>query len=192
MVAGVRERRPVYFSVSATTRDPRPGEVHGVHYWFVDPAEFISLIEAGELLEWAEYNGRRYGTPLRPVQEHLGRGEDVLLEIEVQGAFQIRSGPVPAMMFFVVPPTFDELERRLRRRGDTDEADIARRLAIARGELEQAPGLFDHVVVNDELERCVGEVLELMEMDCPEEPEAGSREAEGLGGDPGGGEVPLE
>ena len=167
MVAGVRRRRQVYFSVSVTTRNPRPGEVDGVHYLFVGPSDFARLIEAGQLLEWAEYNGRRYGTPLGPVKDHLARGDDVLLEIEVQGAIQIRSGPVPAVMFFVVPPSFDELEERLRRRGDTDEADIARRLAIARGEMEQAPGLFDYVVVNDDLGRCVKEVLDLMNLSCP-------------------------
>jgi guanylate kinase len=165
----------VYFSVSVTTRDARPGELEGVHYRFVDALEFASMIEAGDLLEWAEYNGRSYGTPLRPVQEHLARGEDVLLEIEVQGAVQIRSGPVPAVMFFVVPPTFEDLEERLRRRGDTNETDIARRLAIARQELEQAPGLFDYVVVNDDLERCIEEVLGLMNLSCPTDPRPETR-----------------
>jgi guanylate kinase len=161
VVAGLRSRRALYFSVSATTRSPRPGETHGVHYWFIEPDEFATLIAHGELLEWAEYNQNRYGTLRQPVIDHLASGDDVLLEIEVQGARQIRHAEASAIMFFVVPPSLAELERRLRSRGDTAEGDISRRLEIARREMEEAP-LFDHIVVNDDLEKAIGEVDELM------------------------------
>lgn len=162
VVAGLRKRRPLYFSVSATTRSARPGETHGVHYWFLQPDEFAALLDTGDLLEWAEYNGRRYGTLRKPVIDHLSSGEDVLLEIEVQGARQVRATHPEAVMFFIVPPGLEELEGRLRRRGDTSEADIRRRLEIARKEMEEAEILFDHVVVNDVLERAIDEVDRLM------------------------------
>ena len=162
VVAGLRQRRPVYFSVSATTREARFGETHGVHYWFLQPEEFAALLDTGDLLEWAEYNGRQYGTLRKPVVDHLSAGEDVLLEIEVQGARQVRASHPEAVMFFIVPPGLDELESRLRRRGDTSEADIRNRLEIARREMEEAEILFDHVVVNDILEMAIEEVDRLM------------------------------
>jgi guanylate kinase len=162
VVAGLRQRRPLYFSVSATTREARPGETHGVHYWFLQPEEFGALLDTGDLLEWAEYNGRQYGTLRKPVMDHLSSGEDVVLEIEVQGARQVRTSHPEAVMFFIVPPGLDELEGRLRRRGDTGEADIRKRLDIARREMEEAEILFDHVVVNDVLERAIEEVDRLM------------------------------
>jgi guanylate kinase len=149
--------------VSATTRGARAGETHGVHYWFLEPEEFVTLLAAGDLMEWAEYDGRRYGTLRRPVVERLAAGEDVLLEIEVQGARQVRSTHPEAVMFFIVPPGLGELEDRLRRRGDTSEAEISRRLQIAAGEISEAEGLFDHVVINDSLERAIDEVAGLME-----------------------------
>ena len=162
MVAGLRQRRALYFSVSATTREARPGETHGVHYWFLQPDEFAALLATGDLLEWAEYNGRQYGTLRKPVVDHISSGEDVVLEIEVQGARQVRATHPEAVMFFIVPPGLDELEGRLRRRGDTSEADISRRLEIARREMAEAEVLFDHVVVNDVLERAIEEVDTLM------------------------------
>jgi guanylate kinase len=162
VVKGLRQRRHFYFSVSATTRDPRPAEEHGVHYWFVAPEEFGKLIEARELLEWAEYNDRRYGTLRTPVLENLEQGTDVLLEIEVQGARQIRESYPGAIMFFVVPPSIEDLEARLRLRADTPDDEIARRLLIARGEIADAKGVFDFVVVNADLERCIAEVDQLM------------------------------
>jgi guanylate kinase len=162
VVAGLRRRRPLYFSVSATTRDQRAGEIEGVHYYFVSSEEFARMMVNEEFLEWAEYNGRLYGTPLRPVVNRLEEGGDVLLEIEVQGARQIRQMGVPALMFFINPPSLEELAARLRRRGDTSETDIARRLMIAADEMQQAPELFDHIVVNDDLERCIAEVDALL------------------------------
>jgi guanylate kinase len=163
-VRGLRDRRHLYFSVSATTRSPRPGEVDGVHYWFVSWGEFERLIANGELLEWAEFSGRRYGTPLQPVVEHLTAGDDVILEIEVQGARQVRSKYPAAIMFFILPPRMEALAERLAERGDTSEAEIRRRMAIAEEEVEEAPTLFDHLVVNDDLARCIDEVDRLMDV----------------------------
>ncbi len=162
MVRRLREERPFYFSVSATTREARPGEIHGVHYWFVDPADFTQLIDNKELLEWAEYNGRRYGSLRTPVLSHLAQGEDVILEIEVQGARQVRDSYPEAVMIFILPPSIDELRKRLESRGDTDEAEITRRLDIAEQEVSEAEGLFDYLVVNDDLDRCVEEVISLI------------------------------
>ena len=162
IVARVRERVPLAFSVSATTRRPRPGEVEGVHYRFVDDDTFDAMIEEGELLEWATYGTHRYGTPRAPVVERLSAGDDVLLEIEVQGARQVRHTHPEAVMVFVVPPGPAALEQRLRARGDTDEDDIRRRLRIALEEMEAAPRLFDHLVVNDDLDVAVTEVVGLL------------------------------
>ena len=162
VVRGLRTRRTFYFSVSATTRQPRPGEIEGVHYQFQSEAAFDRLVEEGSLLEWAEYNEHRYGTPRQPVVEHLEQGHDVLLEIEVQGARQIRGSYPAAVMFFILPPSIEELEGRLRLRADTSEEDIHQRLLIARQEIADARGVFDHVVVNDDLERAIAEIDGLM------------------------------
>ena len=148
-------------SVSATTRAPRPGERDGVAYHFVDDATFDRMVATDALLEWAAYAGHRYGTPRAPLEEAVGRGRTVLLEIEVQGALQVRSGMPEALLIFLVPPAFDELERRLRDRGTEDEATILNRLEVARGEMA-AIDAFDHVVVNDDLDRCTAEVAALI------------------------------
>jgi guanylate kinase len=148
-------------SVSATTRAPRPGERDGVAYHFVDDATFDRMVATGALLEWAEYAGHRYGTPRAPLEDAVARGRTVLLEIEVQGALQVRSGLPGALLIFLVPPAFDELERRLRDRGTEDEATILNRLDVARGEMA-AIDAFDHVVVNDDLDRCTAEVAALI------------------------------
>jgi guanylate kinase len=154
----------ILFSVSATTRAPRPAEVEGSHYWFVTPSEFEQFIQSGELLEWARYNGNYYGTPAAPVDEALSRGVDVLLDIEPQGARQIRAARPEATMFFISPPDMLELERRLRARGDTSDADIEARLRIAETEMENAESLFDHVIVNRDLEQAVAEIEGLIRM----------------------------
>jgi len=161
-VRELRERRPFYFSVSATTRPARPGEIHGVHYWFVAPDDFDELVGKDELLEWAEYNGRRYGTLRTPVLSHLAQGEDVILEIEVQGARQVRGSYPQALMFFIMPPSLDVLRARLEGRGDTSAEEIERRLAIAEAEIVEAEELFDYLVVNDDLDRCTTEILSLL------------------------------
>ena len=152
------DRLDLEFSVSVTTRLPRAGERHGDHYSFVSRKDFEAMIEAGELLEWAQYNNRFYGTPAAPVAAANAAGRDVLLEIEIQGARQIREKRPDALMFFVSPPSMDELENRLVRRGDTSAADIEDRLELAETEIAEAPGLFDHIIVNDRLDRAVAEI----------------------------------
>lgn len=165
IVAELRRRIPLHFSVSATTRDPRPGEVHGFHYRFVTRPEFERLIDAGELLEWAVFNGNYYGTPRDAVAAALDDGRDVLLEIEVQGARQVRAAMPEAMMIFIAPPSRSALRRRLERRADTTEEDIAAKLRIAEEELAAAPELFDHVVVNEDVEQATSEILEILDID---------------------------
>ncbi len=162
VVKGLRDRLDVDFSVSVTTRLPRPGEVHGEHYDFISRRDFEEMIENNELLEWAEYNNRFYGTPTAPIEEALAAGRDVLLEIDIQGAHQIRDQRPDAVMFFITPPSIGELEKRLRRRGDTSEEDIEDRLVIAESEMAEAPDLFDHIVVNDNLELAIEDVLKLV------------------------------
>jgi len=149
-------------SVSVTTRAPRPGEVDGVDYHFVSPERFQQLIDEDELLEWAEYAGERYGTPRGPVEEAVAAGRIVVLDIELQGALQVKEHDPAALLVFLVPPSFEELERRLRARGTEPEAALQRRLARAREELEAAHQ-FDVEVVNDDLDRCVEEVLGAIE-----------------------------
>jgi guanylate kinase len=156
-------RRPFHFSVSATTRAKRPHEEEGIDYFFVDRANFEGMIAAKGLLEWAEYNGNLYGTPAAAVEEHLSAGEDVVLEIEVQGAAQVKGQRPDAVMIFIAPPSIDVLEARLTSRGDTALADIERRLQIAKSELASAPDLFDHFVVNENLEDAVAAVADIME-----------------------------
>jgi guanylate kinase len=156
------ERLDVDFSVSATTRLPRPGERHGDHYNFVSRRDFEAMIEGDEFFEWARYNNRFYGTPRQPIEAALDEGRDILLDIDPQGARQVREKRPDAVMVFIAPPSLGELERRLRRRGDTSDDEIDDRLAIAESEIEQAPGLFDHIVVNDDLETAVDEVVRLV------------------------------
>ncbi len=154
VVRALTERRDdVTVAVSATTRPPRPGEEHGVHYHFLDEADFTARIEAGDFLEWAEFNGRRYGTLREAVTGPRARGRTVLLEIEVQGARQIRQRESEAVLVFVAPPSEEELVARLRARGD-DEETAARRIEIARWELQRAQE-FDYQVVNDTVPGCV-------------------------------------
>jgi guanylate kinase len=159
------DRLDVEFSVSVTTRLPRPGERHGDHYNFVSRRDFEAMIGNGELLEWAIYNNRFYGTPAAPIEQAVAEGRDILLEIEIQGARQVREQRPDAVMFFVAPPSMDELERRLRRRGDTSEEDIEDRLEIAEQEMQEAPILFDHVIVNDDLDRAIEDIVGLITAD---------------------------
>jgi len=144
----------LYYSVSATTRAQRPGETDGVQYRFLEVDAFRALIDEGGLLEWAEYVGDFYGTPLEPVEEALAAGRDVLLELELAGARQVKQRLPEAIMVFIAPPSLDELERRLRGRGTDDDAKIAKRLARAREEI-RAVREFDYVIVNDDLDDAV-------------------------------------
>jgi guanylate kinase len=161
----VRELRAcqprLWLSVSATTRFPRPGEVEGVHYHFVTDEGFTELVDSGGLLEWAEFAGHRYGTPRAPVEERLDAGVPVLLEIELQGARQVRAAMPDAQLVFLAPPSWEELVRRLTRRG-TEPADvIERRLATAREELA-AEAEFDVTLVNTSVPDVVERLLALM------------------------------
>lgn len=159
----VREALPdSTLSISATTRPPRPGELEGIHYRFVDREGFDQLIGSNELYEWAEYAGNSYGTPRRPAREAVARGQVVVLDIELQGALQIKEQDPDALLVFLVPPSFEELEGRLRGRGTEDDAAVARRLERARQELAEGDR-FDVQVVNDDLDRCVAEVLAAIE-----------------------------
>ncbi len=148
----------VFLSVSATTRAPRPGEVHGVDYHFVDRPRFEQLIAEVAFLEWAEYAGNLYGTPRAPVAQAVARGQVVVLDIELQGALQVKREDPAALLVFLVPPSFAELERRLHARGTEDPAAIARRLERAHEELASGDR-FDVQIVNDDLDRCVAEVV---------------------------------
>lgn len=166
LIQELRRRMPeLALSVSATTRAPRPGEVEGVSYHFLDDAEFSDRIERGDFLEWAEYSGNRYGTLKSEVESHLAAGRSVLLEIEVAGARQIRQTMPEAVRIFIAPPRPEVLRERLLGRGTDSSEAIERRLAVAEEELA-ARGEFAHVVVNDdfdaaadELERIVREEL---------------------------------
>jgi len=165
-------------SVSATTRSPRPSETEGLDYFFVDEDEFDRMIADGELLEWAEvFNAHRYGTPSAPVREHLGAGRDVILEIDVDGARQIREQAPDAVMILLAPPSVAELERRLRSRGTESDESIAERLAKAEWELAQRD-LFDHVVVNDDLEHASSQVAAIIEASRVRSPDASDQPTE--------------
>ncbi len=149
----------IWLSVSATTRSPRPGEVNGEHYFFLSHEEFDALVATGGLLEWAEYAGNRYGTPREAVASHRAAGQPVLLEIEVQGARQVRSSVADATLVFLAPPSADILEGRLRNRGTEEEAVVAARLEVATAELAAA-GEFDVVLVNAEVGPCAQALLD--------------------------------
>jgi guanylate kinase len=150
------------FSVSHTTRAPRPGERDGVHYHFVAAQRFHELVAQGAFLEYAEYGGNLYGTSLRALEEPLAEGCDVILEIEVQGARQIRESGREACFVFLLPPSLDALRERLATRGADGPEAIERRLAIARRELAAAE-LFDYAVVNDRLERALADVRRIVQ-----------------------------
>jgi guanylate kinase len=158
----VREAHPeVWLSVSATTRKPRPGEVDGVHYFFHDRPTFEDLIAKGEFLEHAEYAGNLYGTPRRAVEQRLAAGQPVLLEIELQGARQIRSAMPAARLVFLAPPSWAVLEQRLRGRGTEPDEVIAARLATGRVELA-AESEFDVTIVNTTVEEAATELVGLV------------------------------
>jgi guanylate kinase len=149
-------------SISATTRQPRAREDEGRHYHFVERRTFDEMIEAAGFLEWADIFGERYGTPREPVARALAEGRDVLVEIDVQGARQVKAAEPEALMVFITPPSLEELERRLRTRGSETEQQIRRRLAKARDELA-AESEFDVTVVNDDLETAAREVVEIVD-----------------------------
>lgn len=153
----------LWLSVSATTRPPRPGEEHGRDYWFVSEAEFDRRVAAGEFLEWFEVYGARYGTPRGPVEEHLAAGDDVVVEVDVQGARAIRAAYPDALLVFVRPPSREvQRARLLTRDPHADPAALERRLDEAEAEEREADA-FDVVVVNDDLSRAVDEVAAILQ-----------------------------
>ena len=164
VVTRLRVRLPeLYFSVSATTRDARPGEVDGVHYRFVGTEGFDRLVERGDLLEWAEIHGglQRSGTPREPVERALDAGRPVLVEVDLQGARAIKAVLPEAITVFLEPPSFEELARRLRERGTESEAQVERRLETSREEMA-ARDEFDVAVVNDDVQHVVARLVELL------------------------------
>ncbi len=148
-------------SVSATTRKPRAGEKDGVQYYFMSEKQFAEKRARGEFLEWAETVGNYYGTPKAPVLATLGSGRDVLLEIDVKGARQIKAAYPDCVTIFILPPSDTELEHRLKGRGTESDSQVRARLELAKSEIAQS-GYFDYRVVNDDLERAVGEVADII------------------------------
>ena len=163
VAACVRDQHPdIWISVSVTTRKPRPGEVDGLHYHFVDDAEFDRLVAEDGLLEWAVvHRAARYGTPRGPVEAQLAAGRYALLEIDLQGARQVRASMPDALMVFLAPPSLEELQRRLVGRGTEDEAERARRLETAREELA-AESEFDVTIVNTDVATACAELVDLI------------------------------
>lgn len=155
------KRQKLYYSVSATTRNPRPGETDGVNYFFLTREEFIKQIENNNMLEYAEYSGNYYGTPRSQVEERLSMGFDVILEIEVQGAARVRNSCPGCVSVFLMPPSLAELERRLRHRGTESEEKIRSRLSIAKNEIDTAPD-YDYIVVNDTVEKAARQISSII------------------------------
>ena len=156
----MEQRKDLTFSVSATTRPPRPNEVDGVHYYFVTHARFEEMISAGEFLEYDAHNKHYYGTPRGQAEDKMAHGH-VLLDIEPKGALQVKNSGADALFIFIMPPSMEELERRLRGRGDTPEDQIAIRMDRAIWEMEQRHW-YDCIVVNDDADRCAGEILKII------------------------------
>ena len=157
----MEKRGNIHFSVSYTTRQPRTGEVDGVSYNFVDRAEFEQMIANNEFLEYAEYSGNYYGTSLKVIEEKQAAGVDVMLDIEVQGAANVRAKCPGAVLVFIVPPTYEELERRLRGRGTDADEVIRKRLDRALEEIKEV-GMYDYLVVNDQVEKAAAELDAIM------------------------------
>lgn len=156
-----RGRDDLYFSISATTREPREGEIDGVHYHFIDVGRFQELIEEDALLEYAEYVGNFYGTPKRYVDRAMDEGKDVILDIEVQGAIQVCTKRPETVRIFIAPPSWSELERRLVSRGTDSVEKIQKRLVRAKAELRTAD-VYDYFVINDTVEQAVRELSAIM------------------------------
>ena len=156
----MNKRNNLKFSVSATTRPPRPSEINGMHYYFVTKERFEEMIAAGEMLEYSAHNANYYGTPSAQAEEKMKVGS-VLLDIEPNDAKQVKEALPEAVLVFIMPPSMEELEKRLRGRGDTPEDQIAMRLERANWEMEQRHW-YDHVVVNDSAERCAEEILKII------------------------------
>jgi guanylate kinase len=158
----LREMTEIYYSVSMTTRKPRDEDIPGVSYFFTDRENFKKIADNGGMLEYAEYAGNFYGTPKAPIEEQLAAGKNVLLEIEVKGAMQIKKLMPAALLVFIMPPSGEELRRRLTGRGTDDPETIERRMKIAESEMAEADK-YDKIIVNDDAERAARELAELIE-----------------------------
>lgn len=169
VVDGLAERIPFDFSVSMTTRPARPDEIDGVDYHFVDRPRFERAIDAGELVEWAEYGGNLYGTPAAGLQAAAAGGRDIVLDIEIIGARNVQRRFPDAILIWIDAPTRAERERRLRGRGDTSDADVERRLALGDRHNVEAREFFDHVVVNDDLSLAIDRLVDIL-ASVPEHP----------------------
>ena len=162
VLAEVLKNDNFYYSVSATTRAPRDGEVNGVNYHFTTKEKFEELIASGGVLEYAQYCGNYYGTPKKAVEDKLCEGRDVILEIEVQGAMKIKEACPEAVFIFILPPSVDTLKQRLEKRGTETAEVIEKRIAEARGEIEKAYN-YDYVIVNDDLNEAVSDFIKAVE-----------------------------
>jgi guanylate kinase len=151
-----------WVSVSVTTRAPRPGEIEGSHYFFASDDEFDALLKSNGLLEWAEVHGNRYGTPRAAVEAQVATGRQVILEIDPQGAFQVKSLVDGSVLVFVMPPSWEELQRRLEGRGSETKTQVETRLVTAKRELELV-GEYDHVVINDDVSRAATELVAIID-----------------------------
>ena len=152
----------IWVSISVTTRAPRPGEVEGRHYFFISDAAFDDLVADDGLLEWAEVHGNRYGTPRAAVEQKVSQGRQVVLEIDPQGAFQVKCVAERSVLVFIMPPSWDELQRRLVGRGSETKAQVESRLDTAKRELELV-GRYDHVVINDDVSRATDELVGIID-----------------------------
>lgn len=158
ILSEVLQIKKFHYSVSCTTREPREGEVHGENYFFIDKNKFEEMIANNEFLEYACFASNYYGTPEKAVRENLEKGIDIVLEIETQGAFQIKKAMPEAVLVFILPPSVKELNRRLNKRGTEDEDVILKRLSEAKGELQKASA-YDYVIMNDGLEEAVEDFI---------------------------------
>ena len=163
IVEDLAERWPFHFSVSATTRPARPDEADGVDYYFVDRDMFRAMIDTGQFLEWAEYADNLYGTPRQPVHDAIDAGRNVLLDIEVNGAVQVMEAHPETVTLFVMPPSLEQLEDRLRGRQDTDERAIAGRMAVAEMQIAVGRDRFAHQVVNHDVEAAIAQIVRILE-----------------------------
>ncbi len=163
LVRELRSRVPdLWVSVSVTTRAARPGESDGVHYTFITDAEFDALVDNDGLLEWASVHGNRYGTPRAAVEQAIADGRQVILEIDPQGAFQVRSAIDRSVLVFIMPPSIEELKRRLKGRNSETREQVDVRLRTAQRELELV-GRYDHVVINDDIKRATDELVSIID-----------------------------
>ena len=157
----LKKKDNAFFSVSATTREPREGEVNGVNYWFLTRPEFERMVEEGAFLEHAQYVGNYYGTPIEPIRRSLAEGVDIVMDVEVVGALKIKKRMPEAVLVFLTAPSLQEIRRRLESRGDVSEEKMTERLARARWEYEQAYQ-YEYLVINDDVDRAAAELMAIM------------------------------